>query len=151
MSEALEKLQENYRLLQGVPGEKKYSQPINKNLERVVMRLSSFSQCAECNKYVAELNEALEAIIGQGKFERHEAKELNVLVNKIMAHFEKGHSLLPEGYYMSTYMSIGLSLGIVFGLVLFDNIGIGLALGLGLGVAIGAGLDADAKKKDKVI
>lgn len=150
MAEHFAKLQENQRLLQSIPYEK-HKPLISERLEKVIQHLGSFPQCPECNKDVTELNETIEGVIDQGQLGVDEAKQLNAVINTILAHLEKEHELLPEGHYISIYLPLGLSLGVAFGLTLLDNIGMGIALGLSLGVAIGASLDADAKKKGKVL
>ncbi|MDQ0232683.1 hypothetical protein [Metabacillus malikii] len=121
--------------------------------ERLVERLTSFSEsCEECQRKFIEAEEhfsRLDEHIDQ--LPTSEMKEHKQFVSQTVAHFEKEHDLVTEGYYVSLYMSIGLGLGVMFGLTIFDNIGLGIPIGFAIGLAIGSGLDADAKKKGKTI
>jgi signal recognition particle GTPase len=122
-------------------------------LERIIKRLISFSvECEECKKILGELESYINEIKNkQGNFEKDDYKQYNDKIQLIIAHLQKSHKLITEGYYLSVFMCLGLSIGLLFGLTIFDNIGIGMPIGMALGVAVGASVDADTKKKGLVI
>jgi hypothetical protein len=122
-------------------------------LERIIKRLISFStECEECTKMLDELGNDIDELKNkQGNFEKDDYKQYNKKIQLIIAHLQKNHKLVIEGYYLSIFMSLGLSIGLLFGLAIFDNIGLGMPIGVALGVAAGVNMDADAKKKGLVI
>lgn len=120
-------------------------------LKRIAIRLQSF-ECSECEDNLSRLGEYVRYLDeNRDSLDKKELKEYRKSIELIKAHLQKGHGLVPEGYYMSIYMSLGMSIGLVFGMLVFDNLALGLPLGMSVGLAIGSGIDADYKKKGKTI
>jgi hypothetical protein len=71
-------------------------------------------------------------------------------MNNIIAHFQKQHKMVTEGYYMGTGMIFGVSIGIAIGAAM-DSIGSGIPIGISVGIAIGATLEAKAKKENRIL
>ncbi|WP_407270348.1 hypothetical protein [Radiobacillus sp. PE A8.2] len=117
--------------------------------ERIITRLDHFSvECHHCQQYLNELESHIKQLKDNTAPNKADVKVHTQKIAGIIAHLQKQHKIVTEGYYLGIYMSLGTSLGLVFGLLLFpDNFALGLPIGIGTGVAIGAGLDADAKKK----
>jgi hypothetical protein len=134
-------------------GEKKIKQLNPVFLERLGKRLFSFAEgCQECEEYLLRLSEHIEELKDKDYgLEKQEWKQHRLMINEMVAHLQKKHKLVTEGYYLSIYMCLGMSIGFLFGQVIFDNIALGLPFGLGIGVAIGSALDADAEKKGLTI
>lgn len=120
-------------------------------LERITIRLQSLDCIERANNlyelggYVNYLNKNKDSL---GK---QELKEYRKTIGEITTHLQKGHGLVPEGYYLSIYIPFGMSIGLVFGLIIFDNLALGLPIGMAIGIAIGSVIDADHKKKGKTI
>jgi hypothetical protein len=122
-------------------------------LSRIIIRLGSFHiECDVCQKTLIELKEQLNLIkVNQGQLSKTEMKEYFRKINNTVAHLQKQHKLVSEGYYMGICMALGVSFGLLFGTVLYSVSAIGVSIGMCFGLAIGNGLDADAKKKGKTI
>jgi vacuolar-type H+-ATPase subunit I/STV1 len=120
--------------------------------ERVVDKLDSFSaSCEECQQHLVDLkNHFTQLEVNVDEIDKG-SKHHKQVIQAIVAHLQKEHKLVPEGFYLSLYMSIGMSIGVVFGLTIIDNFALGISFGMSMGIALGAGLDADAKKKGNTI
>lgn len=131
-----------------------YTKKLQLNLlERIIKRLESYhAECDICEKTLIELKEQLNLIkVNQGQLSKVEIKEYFRIINNTVAHLQKQHKLVSEGYYMGICMALGVSFGLLFGTILYSVSAIGVSIGMCFGLAIGNGLDADAKKKGKTI
>ncbi len=124
-------------------------------IERIILRLDAISECAECKVFMNEFS----SVIGEMKNDSSGIinKSYMILRKKVLAHLEKNHQLITQGYYTSIYMAYGVSFGLTFGasfaLLLgeLSYMGLGLPIGIGIGVSIGAKLDAKAKNGGLII
>jgi hypothetical protein len=118
-------------------------------LERIVGKLEQYAQdCEECGRLLGIIGK--EAIPKLRSPDEGKQKEYRRYLNSTLTHLLRGHNLVTEGYYTSTYLVLGIALGLLFGLAL-GNSALGIPIGLAIGVAIGSGLDAVARKKGNAI
>lgn len=147
-----ERLKERILRLQEHPDAKRLDAA---KLERITIRMESFSRndrCGTCETLLSEADERVGTLAERSEATgKDELKSYRRWLGTATAHLQQKHQLVPEGTYLAIYMSMGLSIGLVFGLTIFDNAALGMPIGMSIGLAIGAGLDADAKKKGKTI
>lgn len=123
--------------------------------ERIILRLSSFTDCMECDASLKEFGRHIQQIGQHSKISLN--KDYFEFIKKVTDHLNKSHHLVTEGYYTSMYMAIGVAIGLPVGVAFASALrqmafmGIGLPIGIGLGVAIGSSKDAQAKKDGSVI
>lgn len=117
-------------------------------LERIIIRLESFSSCKECEYFIYEFDSVLEDL--KVNFQKYPDNSYRSLIKKVLQHLEKTHKLITPGYYANYYMTVGIALGLPFGALLSflgqsQHMGIGLPIGIGLGLLIGSGFDKKAR------
>lgn len=146
MDERTQQLLDNIEELDGVLRDVKAWD--SELLKRVVNRLASFSDCAQCSDYLQSLSDHIRDLRDRSQASLGQHKQI---VQEIIAHLKKSHGLVESANYTSLYMVLGMNFGLVFGLTVFDNLALGLSLGMCIGVGLGAAMDADIKKKGKII
>lgn len=115
-------------------------------LERIIIRLESFSSCKECEYFIYEFDSVLEDL--KANFQKYPDNSYRSLMKKVLQHLEKTHKLITPGYYANIYMTVGIAIGLIFGPLLSF---LGLPMGIGLGLLIGSGFDKKARNDDLTI
>ena len=118
----------------------------------VAERVAEFSpQCGQCQIFQQDISTLTEDIGNLVQVaDKDKGKAHLKKINSIVAHLQKHHKLVTEGYYLGMWIGIGIALGLPLGIP-FGNIALGMPIGMCIGVAIGASQDAKAKKEGRVL
>ncbi|TCT17172.1 hypothetical protein EDC18_101470 [Natranaerovirga pectinivora] len=124
-------------------------------LERMIIKLVSFTDCNECKELLGELTPVLKEI--ENSVITKTNKAYSTIIDKLKTHLREQHNLVTPNYYAETYMLYGLSFGSAIGIIISMSlnqmafIGFGLPIGMLFGQSIGAIQDEKAKKDGTVI
>ncbi len=121
-------------------------------LQCLANRVDQFTyECGQCQMFKQDLTTLVQDVGSLSQMSNKESrKQYFKSINNIIAHFQKQHKLVTDGYYIGLGMIFGVSIGIAIGTAM-DSIGSGIPIGIGVGVGIGSALEAKAKKEDRIL
>ena len=148
---SLDTLLKDLRRLQRKVGEKQAKRLNLELLHRAAKRIGDFAgDCRQCKEYLQQLDSHVDTLKNlQGELDRATARKHQRLIQGIVAHMQRKHRLVAEGYYLGVYLSMGIGLGFALGITLFNNVIIGLAVGIAGGIALGSARDRRASRKER--
>jgi hypothetical protein len=83
-----------------------------RNLERV----GDFSEkCAQCNKFIIDINEAVEKINETIQIPGKERRSYDKLISRLSRHMQKEHQFYPPYYFSYLFSFFGIVIGLLLG------------------------------------
>lgn len=127
-----------------------------RNLERV----GDFAdKCAHCNKFIVDINEAVEKIDETVQTPGKERRSYDKLIARLSRHMQKEHRFFPPYYFSYLFSFFGIVIGLLFGAAVmklwfpanYNAVWIGFSVGVVIAYIWGSVKDKKVRAQKKLM